>query len=341
MNWEQRTIRSDLIANILLFIPFGFFGALNIQQRNPAHPLVSVLWLLILGIGYALALQLLQFFLPTRVPHAADAIINSIGILLGISMAAYANSQRLKRLLPQKIQFQLSPALLILALWISWAFFPYVPVLDSQQLGKGLQGIYQSHWQWELWLKYSLFWLLLFFILCRVANRNYSTGVLLVLAIFIISLKLVIYRNQIGWSEISAIPMALIIRHAFSERLNLMVILAISGVLLAIEMLWPLTFSSLNLEQIEWLPFKGFLSGSTWYHLVTLLSLSLLWSSFIYSLARLIKNYKKAAVLSLMWVIGLSLLQLFLVHKVMDITNIILVFVLVVLLERTHHLGRN
>ena len=88
LNWQQRTIRSDVIANILLFIPYGFFGALTVQQKQRRYTLVSILLMLSIGIIFAFCLQFIQFYLPSRVSHAADALLNAIGILIGISLAA-------------------------------------------------------------------------------------------------------------------------------------------------------------------------------------------------------------------------------------------------------------
>ncbi|NVJ68553.1 MAG: VanZ family protein [Gammaproteobacteria bacterium] len=334
-NWQQRTIRSDLIANILLFIPYGFFGALLIQQDKRRYPILSVIWLILLGIGFALLLQFLQFYLPSRVPHAADALVNSVGILLGISMAAYTNSQRVRRLIPAKMQFQLTPALLVMGLWIGWAFFPYAPVFATKQIGLGIEGVYKSHWQWALWLKLSLFWLTFYFSFVRIMGRSYQLGILLAVSIFILAIKLSMFRSQLGWSELTAVPFALILHSYLSQRWQLSLMFAGALLLLVADFIWPLQWLDTGqINSVQWIPFKEFLGGSTWYHLSNLLEYSLILACLIFSLARLIKSYRWSALATLSLLVLLSALQLLLVNKTPDITNILMVLILGFLLER-------
>ncbi len=341
-NWEQRTIRSDLIANILLFMPYGFFGALNIQQNQRRSPLLAALWLIISGIAFALLLQLLQFFLPTRVPHAADALVNTVGILLGISMAAYTNSQRIRRLIPQKFQFQLIPALLVLTLWLGWAFFPYIPVFEAKQIGLGIEGVYQSHWQWQLWLKFLLFWLIFYVSFSRVVGRAYPLSFFLIFSVFILVIKLTMLRTQLGWSELTAVPIALLLQRYISNQSRFLLILVLALFLLFIKFLWPWQWagSAESINAIQWVPFKTFLGGSTWYHLSNLLEYSLLLAGIVYALAKWQKSYAKAAVSIFIIILLFSMLQLFVVNKTPDITNLIIVLVLGFLFERVDQIRR-
>ncbi len=335
-NWEQRTIRSDLIANILLFIPFGFLGALNIQQDGRRSPLLSAIWLLLMGIAFALSLQILQFYLPSRVPHAADALVNSIGILLGISLAAYTNSQRIRRLIPQQFQFHLTPALLVLCLWLGWAFFPYIPVFETKQIGLGIESVYNSQWHWQDWLKFLLFWLMFYLSLSRVMSRDYTVSVLLVLSIFIFAIKLSMFRSQIGWSEITAVPLALILHRSLSGKLKFTMISLLAATILLLDFVSPLRWiqdlGSVN--QVQWIPFKKFLGGSTWYHLSNLFQYSLLVTSLGYALARWLNSYRSAFVLVMALILALSVLQLFLQGKSPDVTDWILALILMTVLER-------
>lgn len=339
-NWEQRTIRSDLIANILLFMPYGFFGALNIQQDKRRSPLLSALWLILSGVAFALLLQLLQFFLPTRVPHAADALVNSVGILLGISMAAYTNSQRLRRLIPQKFQFQLIPALLVLTLWLGWAFFPYIPVFEAKQIGLGIESVYQSHWQWQLWFKYVLFWLVFYASFSRVMGRAYPLSFFLILSIFILVIKLTMLRSQLGWSEVTAVPVAVLLQQYLSNHSRLLLILIMAVMVLFIKFLWPWQWigEATSLNNVQWIPFKTFLGGSTWYHLSNLLEYSLLLGSIVYALARWQKSYVKSAVTIFIIVLLFSILQLFVANKSPDITNLIMVIIIGFLFERIDYI---
>ncbi|NVK22033.1 MAG: VanZ family protein [Kangiellaceae bacterium] len=333
LNWEQRTIRSDVIANVLLFIPFGFFGALTIQQETRRYPLLSIVLMLLGGVVFASLLQLLQFYLPSRVPHAADATINSIGILIGIALAAYTNSQRINRLIPERLRFRLTPALVVLVLWLGWQFFPYIPVFEGKQFGKGLSGIVNSQWSLHTWLLNLLFWLVFFYVLQRVVQKSYRLGLLIALSVFILIIKLSMFRSQLGWSELSSVPLALLIHQLTSERLRS--ILIALGALMALlwQNLYPWQWQQ-ELNGFQWVPFKGFLQGSTWYNLSTLLRESLLLASIAYFFGRWLNSYRTSAAILFLTVVLMTGLQLCLSGKQPDITTLIMALVIGILIER-------
>lgn len=71
-----------VIANALLFLPFGFlmFIALDAPERSRAR----TYWLtLILGMVFAGVMQIWQYALPTRVISPVDVFANAIGAFTG------------------------------------------------------------------------------------------------------------------------------------------------------------------------------------------------------------------------------------------------------------------
>ncbi|MGH6634735.1 MAG: VanZ family protein, partial [Gammaproteobacteria bacterium] len=67
---ETRILRADVLANILLFVPYGFAVAFR-EHRNKRR-----IWQLSAGFAMALALQWVQQFTPERVPALYDAFFN-------------------------------------------------------------------------------------------------------------------------------------------------------------------------------------------------------------------------------------------------------------------------
>ncbi len=84
--------KRDILSNILLFLPLGFFlaGYLNFRGYNP-HSAI----LLAIGLGFALSLgvELLQSFLPTRESDLADVISNTLGAGVGSALGIGAKLQ--------------------------------------------------------------------------------------------------------------------------------------------------------------------------------------------------------------------------------------------------------
>lgn len=71
-----------VVANILLFIPWGFLAFLAID--TPARPRrITYALTLAGGVIFAVAVELWQYTLPTRVTTPADSLANAFGALTG------------------------------------------------------------------------------------------------------------------------------------------------------------------------------------------------------------------------------------------------------------------
>lgn len=89
-----RFTRFDLLANILAYVPFGFFVALMPRQRSPRGRLgVAIL----AGVGLSLPLETLQMFTPLRDASVVDFAANVTGAGLGgVAAIAFARAPRAK-----------------------------------------------------------------------------------------------------------------------------------------------------------------------------------------------------------------------------------------------------
>jgi len=93
--WPPRWTRFDAIANIVAYIPFGFFVAL-VPRRRPPLGRLSVA--VAAGAALAFALESLQMFVPPRDANTIDLIANAAGATLGGLFAiAFARSAAAKR----------------------------------------------------------------------------------------------------------------------------------------------------------------------------------------------------------------------------------------------------
>jgi glycopeptide antibiotics resistance protein len=75
-----------IIANVLLFMPWGFlmFIALYTIERPTVQTYVLTI---LLGLTFACAIEACQYFLPTRVADVNDIIWNTTGTLAGAILA--------------------------------------------------------------------------------------------------------------------------------------------------------------------------------------------------------------------------------------------------------------
>ena len=71
-----------IIANVLLFVPWGFLMFITLYGVERPTVQTYVLTIL-LGISFSTAIEAVQYFLPSRVADVNDIIWNSAGTLLG------------------------------------------------------------------------------------------------------------------------------------------------------------------------------------------------------------------------------------------------------------------
>jgi len=71
-----------IIANVLLFVPWGFLTFISLYTLE--RPTMQTYVLTVLGgLSFSLAIEAWQYFLPTRVADVNDVIWNTTGAVLG------------------------------------------------------------------------------------------------------------------------------------------------------------------------------------------------------------------------------------------------------------------
>ena len=93
-SWNERPGRGDFLANILLYLPLGFFFVLGLE-RGPRR--VGKLAMVVLaGAMLSLSVELTQYYDAGRVTSATDFYSNTLGTLLGgLAALAFGSSFRL------------------------------------------------------------------------------------------------------------------------------------------------------------------------------------------------------------------------------------------------------
>jgi VanZ family protein len=75
----------DIMANVLLFVPFGLALAV-LGKRWGVPPEKAIPSILALGAALSLGIEVLQCWLPGRVPSLIDVAANGIGCALGAAL---------------------------------------------------------------------------------------------------------------------------------------------------------------------------------------------------------------------------------------------------------------
>jgi VanZ family protein len=137
-SWNLFTSRGDMLGNVALFFPLGMAGILFTRKKFDSG--IGVAALLFLALIYSFSLQLAQVWLPSRSAALADVAWNMVGTAAGIASAHLIATRSSARGQPSDVA-SLVP-LVVLVLWLLTELLPLVPSLDMQKFKEALKPLF-------------------------------------------------------------------------------------------------------------------------------------------------------------------------------------------------------
>lgn len=132
----------DLTSNLLGYLPLGALVCIA-ARRSGLRPLSALLLAVTLPLGLSYATELLQQFLPRRVPAREDFLLNTAGALAGALLALLAHALgmvgRWQALRQRWFARESAGALALLTLWPVGLLFPAPLPLGLGQVGERLR----------------------------------------------------------------------------------------------------------------------------------------------------------------------------------------------------------
>lgn len=86
--FRHRSSLDDWIANILLYVPFGFSLAVWLCSRRMGK-ITQLIGVFLLTLSLSTIIEGLQLFLPSRVPSSTDIYANTVGGIVGLQCFRY------------------------------------------------------------------------------------------------------------------------------------------------------------------------------------------------------------------------------------------------------------
>ncbi len=139
--WPRYWTLFDLGANVLIYLPMGFLLTLALS-RLPGR-LTAAAIAVLLGGGISFCLELIQNWLPSRVPSNVDLACNSVGTLFGAVLAVFFGP-RFFPLLTRWLHRLLAPmphaelGLTLLGLWLLIPLSPEILLFGAGDLRQAL-----------------------------------------------------------------------------------------------------------------------------------------------------------------------------------------------------------
>lgn len=319
----------DILANIFLFVPLGFLYAVNSPNQNTFLNLDKCL-LLIKVLIFSILLQLMQIGLPSRDQNITDVAFNMLGFMLALYSMAFIK-------LPT---FKIKPKLTFLPIAIALTYLlselpPFVPALDFQQVKNSIKPLLilpTWYLSVDVFFK-TLMWLVVIRLTSFEQIKPSIKGVLL-LWLAMLFAKVIIYSNQVTFSDLIAPLIAILVSvyiNIQQQGATKLLLIAVLGAFFA-SSISPIT--SFHFTPSDLLPFSGYLSGQLVVGIQGLLYKIFLFSSIIWFAFELSFNVKKTTYILAAFVGLIEFSQLFMQSRVTDFADVLLVFI-------AYHLVRN
>ena len=125
LSWRTPT-RRDLILNLIAYLPVGWLIA-HLARRNLGAAM-SALAATAGGAVLSIGIELLQNWVPVRVPSLADWTLNTTSAALGAIVAQWQRNATSIAVATRLRRLQVSPALgLLIVLWLAAHAAPFMP----------------------------------------------------------------------------------------------------------------------------------------------------------------------------------------------------------------------
>lgn len=208
LSWA-RAGRGDRISNVLLYLPLGF--CLLLWLNTKLHQGVAFALAILIGSTLSLCIEVAQVYISRRVPSLTDLMLNafgtSLGAIIGMGWDAIAGWMHLPTR-AEKPTRDPAAALLVL-LWLTWRFAPFVPHFDLGKLKSALQPLFHPQFVFSEVLIYLTYWLVVSRAVIALVSRPRTLEALLLLIAGVLVGRLVVANQAFVPSELLALLLLL------------------------------------------------------------------------------------------------------------------------------------
>lgn len=323
----------DILGNILLFLPIGFTGYLAKNETTPVIRRSAGVFAS--AILLALALQVLQIWLPSRDENPQDIIWNAVGTGAGILLAIAA-----RRAIPASTDSGSAIRMVPLALvfcWVILRLIPFVPTIDLRIIKSSLRYVFYAPPDFvgvfHDFVAWSVFAYLLRAARVGVDFDRYLVGI--VVAMF--GLEVLIIYNSVTINNVLGAGLAVLAWYTLlrrQERIEWMLI-ALLASLFVIDGLAPFELRD-RMAAMNWFPFTGFLRGSMFNNVLSAAEKVFLYGSFVYLLATVHRRYIVTTALAFVLIMVVEFAQTIFAGHTPEVTDGILVILAAAALYTLH-----
>ncbi|MDT0627680.1 VanZ family protein [Alteromonas sp. W364] len=264
LNFDVRqTSLTDIIANIVLFIPFGLFIRLVFPNQTTK---IQMLNLALLTFVFAYGIQALQLFTEDRKPWGGDAVWNMVGYFVGLVLYSFSQLRFLRSIQTLSINGQICLVLAISIIVLELA--PFAPSIDLDVLKQNVKALLSNptiDWYWTV--EGTLYWLVPFYLL-KLAVPSFASLPRLSFIVFgVLLAKFIIVSSNVNLTLLVSGINALIVWGVFGRRINIGFLAVLMLIKIVSNGLHPFVLSE-QTQAFNWIPFTGSMNGNILFNIV-------------------------------------------------------------------------
>jgi VanZ family protein len=332
----DRGFLRDVLVNLLVYIPVGFFFVLDEPPERPAW--LRGLRAALAGAVLSLCLECLQYYFPPREPSLIDLLNNTIsaaaGGLLGIAFSARA--RHAYDALAGLGLARPSSALFLLLVWAGALFMPG-DWGGFQTLAKLRAFLHLHSSAWDVFFVALVQWIGIGALAAAIVGRARAPALLLAGGLAL-PLRFVIPGQHPQPYEFAAAAAAICCWHAAPIRRWLtprrIAILLVAG--LVVEELRPWHFVR-RAGEFEWMPFRSMLEFVWTAALPILFRKAAIYGTTLWAIARAGLGIPSATLLVAALLGVLEAIQIFLPGRTAETTDSVLTLIVGLIMLRLDH----
>lgn len=330
----------DLLVNLLVYIPIGFFYVLDERRHHPAWR--RCLHATLAGAALSLCMETAQYWVEPRAPSLIDLLTNTISAAMGgvLGVVFARRARQAFDSLSETVLGHPSSALFLAILWVATLFTPadWARTGALNHIRAMLSGPYLA--PGHIFVSFS-HWLGAGALAAAVVGRNRAPVVLLV-ACLAMPFRFFIPGQHPELYEFMGVAAALCVWYipALQRRLSTERIAFLLVVGLCIDGLRPWSFSG-HAAGFEWIPFVSMLNSPDWAPtLLILFRKCAIYGTAVWAIARAGAGILGASVFTGVLLAALEMAQMFLPGRTAETTDPLLALILgVILLHFDHKFG--
>jgi VanZ family protein len=321
-----RIIRGDSIANVILFLPFGFFVMQRVLTRVP-RPL-RLIFVVVAGAAFSFGIECAQSGLPGRVVSIYDLAANVAGVLFGAVLGWKDWRGKLSGFQAENRPPAVFP-LLLLGAWLASRWYPFIPTLDVQNVKNVLKPLFFGGFS----LLDTLWSVIIAMLVCRLIWTLTTPGrirtALTFIPLGVIAVKPFIIGGGISRAETLGALLGIIAWWCILSRMrgNTGILAFLLTAQIVIQGLTPFVFH-LNFGDFSFIPFIRFLKGVTYNNILQFTEKIFLYGALLWLLLKTGWNLRFSVLLSVALLTGIELTQMFMPGRVSEITDPLIAVIL-------------